>query len=76
MLVNACILFFVLEAAAEVGDEATAGLEVIRRRTMLGKRSDEELYFTVSMFSSYTCYKLVRLRGGGFFYFDKELLVT
>lgn len=69
------ILIIVSKAAAEVGEEALAGLEVIRRKTMLGRRTDEELYFALSMFSSYTAYKKLQLCGGGYFYLDKEFII-
>ena len=62
---DAFFLFVVARSAANVVDEAEAGLEVVRRKTMLGRRTDEELFFNFSMYYSYTAYKGCVLRGGG-----------
>lgn len=60
------------KCAADVAEEAMAGLEVIRRKTMLGRKTDEELYFMLSMFSSYTAYKKMEISAGGYYYMNKE----
>lgn len=51
------------------------GLEVLRRKTVLGRRTDEELYFMLSMFASFTAYKKMELSGGGYFYMNKEFII-
>lgn len=43
------ILFLVIFSAANVGLEAMAGFEVLRRRTLIGRKTNEELYFIMTM---------------------------
>jgi hypothetical protein len=69
------MLIMVLRKTAGVGEEAMAGLEIIRRKTMLGRKADEELYFMLSMFCSYTSDNPIALRGGGFFVCNKEYII-
>jgi len=72
LFLSTSLMFSAAKSAADVADEAMAGLEVIRRKTMLGRKSDDELYFMLSMFSSYTAYKKLELAGGGYYYMNKE----
>jgi len=51
------------------------GLEVLRRKAMIGRESDDELFFHFSMFQSYSgrkdgCF----LRCGSFFTLNKQLI--
>ena len=55
-----------------MADEAKAGLEVIRRKCLIGRRSDEELYFVLSLYSSYSSYEEIEMTGGSFFGVNKE----
>ncbi len=59
----------------EVGEEAMGGFEILRRRTVIGRRTNEELYFLLTMFASYTAYKRIELSAGGYFYLNKEFLI-
>ncbi|CAG7731070.1 unnamed protein product [Allacma fusca] len=69
------MLIMALRITSSVGEEAMAGLEIIRRKTMLGRKADEELYFMLSMFSSYTSDNPIALCGGGFFVCNKEYII-
>lgn len=42
---------------------------------ILGRKTDEELYFALSMYSSYTAFKKLEVSGGGYFYLNKEFIV-
>ncbi|XP_035705459.1 uncharacterized protein LOC118434915 isoform X1 [Folsomia candida] len=59
------ILVVVSLAAAEVGEVAMDGLAVLRQRGMMGSMSDDELYFIMSMYTSYTGHFETALSGGG-----------
>jgi hypothetical protein len=72
---NAAFLYLVSKSAANVGDEAMAGLEVVRRKSLLGRRTDEELYFQFSMYYSYSAYKGCILRGGGYFDLNRDFMI-
>lgn len=72
LIVSMVIMTIAAKSAADVAEEAMAGLEVIRRKTMLGRKTDEELYFMLSMFSSYTAYKKMEISAGGYYYISKE----
>ncbi|ODN01126.1 hypothetical protein Ocin01_05567 [Orchesella cincta] len=69
------LIFVASKAAAEVAEEALGGLEIIRRKTLLGRQTDEELYFMLSMFNSFTSYRRIELSGGGYFFMNKEFIV-
>ena len=42
---------------------------------MMGRKQEQELYFMLSMFSSFTAYKRFALRGAGFFTLDRENVI-
>ncbi|CAG7734861.1 unnamed protein product [Allacma fusca] len=54
MLSNVLILIVILSEAGKISAVAKEGLEVIRRKTMMGRKSNQELWFTLSMYFSYT----------------------
>ncbi|CAL8126820.1 unnamed protein product [Orchesella dallaii] len=70
--ISVYLIFVASKAAAEVAEEALGGLEIIRRKTLLGRQTDEELYFMLSMFNSFTSYRRIELSGGGYFFMNKE----
>ncbi len=72
LLLSLTIMYVAAKSAADVAEESMAGLEVIRRKTMLGRKTDEELYFMLSMFSSYTAYKKMEISTGGYYSMSKE----
>ncbi|CAL8106901.1 unnamed protein product [Orchesella dallaii] len=75
LFLSTSLMLSAAKSAADVAEEAMAGLEVIRRKTMLGRKSDDELYFMLSMFSSYTAYKKMELTGGGYYYMNKDFII-
>lgn len=72
LLLSVLLMFTAAKSAAHVAEEAKAGLEVLRRKTMLERKTDEELFFMLSMFSSYTAYKKMEINCGGYYYMNKE----
>jgi hypothetical protein len=76
VIMSAVILFHVTMSPAEINDEALEGLEVIRRRGFMGKKSDEELYFILSMYVSYTGHYEIAVVCGNYFTMDKTLFIT
>ncbi|CAG7829220.1 unnamed protein product [Allacma fusca] len=74
--VAAVLLYHVTMAPAEINDEALEGFEVIRRRGFMGKKSDDELYFILSMYVSYTGHYEIAVVCGNYFTMDKSLFIV
>jgi hypothetical protein len=49
LLKSFTFLFLIAHASFDVADEAKAGLEVIRRKSLIGRNTDEELFFLLSL---------------------------
>jgi hypothetical protein len=70
------MLFLASTSAAEVGEVAMDGLEIIRRKGFLGRKSNDEMYFTMSLYLSYTGHFETALTGGRYVVFDRGFLVS
>ncbi|CAG7786443.1 unnamed protein product [Allacma fusca] len=69
-------LLLVSLAASAVSHEAIGGLEIIRRKGLLGHKEEDELQFMTSMYVSYTGHFETGLTAGGYSSMNKEFLVA
>lgn len=65
------MLVLATNASAQVGEVAMEGLEIIRRNGCIGRKSNDEMYFTLSLYMSYTGHFKTELQGGKFVTFDR-----
>lgn len=65
------VLFAAGRAAAKVAEEAEAGMEVIRRKGLIGRRTDQELEFLYSMRFSFESYKKLEISGAGYISYNR-----
>jgi len=70
------MLYLVSTLSAQVGEVAMDGLEIIRRKGFLGRKSIDEIYFTMSLYFSYTGHFQTALTGGRYVTFDRSFLVS
>ncbi|CAG7728984.1 unnamed protein product [Allacma fusca] len=63
-------------SASEVAERSLEGLEIIRRKGILGRRSDEELYFVMSLYMSYTGHFDIGINASKMFTFNKSFLIS
>lgn len=74
---NTVLVFWMVSTgAAEVGEAASNGLEIIRRQGIMGHRHDSEMHFMISLYMSYTGHFDTSLSGGGYFILDKPFFVA
>jgi len=70
-------LMFVIitsKAASDVGEEAIAGVDIVRRRMFLHRKTDEDLYFQLSMQNSFDSYRRFDIAGGQYGYINKDFI--
>ncbi|XP_035712395.1 uncharacterized protein LOC118437475 [Folsomia candida] len=70
------MLLLATNASAQVGEEAMEGLEIIRRNGCIGHKSIKEMYFTLSLYMSYTGHFETALTAGKFVTFDRSFMVS
>ncbi|CAL8131394.1 unnamed protein product [Orchesella dallaii] len=76
LLTTAALLCACGKAAAKVGEEAEAGFEVLRRKGMIGRKTDQELEFMFSMcFSFSNSLKKCEIAGAGYLYYNKGFMM-
>lgn len=68
------LLFCAGHAAHDVATEAQAGQEVIRRKGMLGRKTDQELEFMFNMNFSFQSYQTIQTDGAGWFTYNNSFL--
>lgn len=71
MVSTAILLYCAGSCAADVSEEAEAGMEVIRRKGIIGRKTDQELEFLFSITFSFTAYKKMEISGAGYLYYNK-----
>lgn len=60
--------------AAEVGETAGEGMDIIRRMPMVGRRQDEDLLFVLSMYASFNSHNPLEFNGANLFFINKDFV--
>jgi len=71
----ACIMLFTI-VTAEFAEEALVGLDILRKKSLLNRNNDHEMYFLMTINTGFSAFKRVEYYGGHFFYVNKEMCVT
>ncbi|ODN01246.1 Gustatory receptor for bitter taste 66a [Orchesella cincta] len=68
-------ILYVSFAGTSVSEEASEGLEIVRRKGLMGPKTDEELYFVLSLYVSFCGHYDTAISAARFFSFDKSFVV-
>lgn len=66
--------FIAAVVAAEVGEAASEGMDIIRRKPMVGRRQDDDLLFTLSMYASFNSHNPLEFNGANLFFINKDFI--
>jgi hypothetical protein len=68
-------IIFVLvtsKIASDVGEEALSGVDIVRRRVFLHRKTDHDLFFQLSMQNSFDSYRRFDISTGQYEYINKD----
>lgn len=75
LLLDQIFYFMILLTSSDVTEELMGGLEIARRTSIIGRQTDEELFFLLSLFNSFNRSEPTQIEGAGFTPINKELFV-
>ncbi|CAG7834979.1 unnamed protein product [Allacma fusca] len=71
---NVIIMVIAAVISSEVTEVASEGLDIIRRKPLVGRRQDEDLIFLLSMYASLNAASPLDFGGSGLFFMNKDFI--